>query len=129
VYDDYPILGSIKVKNRIPENLGLPPVRAIWLNKTSDLAINQNSPELPSVTESSVILEYNLPLEMVKDFIDFRQQAANLSVTTNSTRINTLLVSNFTNIHAGTYVVKIKYTIPGLNKKISEKTITLNYTY
>jgi hypothetical protein len=129
VYDDYPIMGTIKAKNRVPETLGLPPVRAIWLNKTSDLAINQNNSEVLGVPETSVVMEYNLPLEMVKDFIDFRQQAANLSVTTSSARINTLLVSNFTNIHAGNYVVKIKYTIPGLTKKTIEKAITLNYTY
>jgi hypothetical protein len=128
VYDGYPILGTIVVKNRTAETLGLPPAKAIWLNRTSDLNINQSSPEIPAA-ETSIILEYNLPVEMVKDFIDFRQQAANMSITTSSDRINTLLVSPFTNIYAGSYVVKLKYNIPGLNKKTTEKAITLNYTY
>jgi hypothetical protein len=127
LYDSYPIEGRIFVRHRVPDLLGIPPVKSVQFSRSSSLVFGELGLFQP-VTEN-VVLNYNYVVEAYRDYVDILNQAANLSLQLNSSRINLLLTSLFPETPQGIYKVKAYYVLPGSNKVVSEKMFNLVFKY
>jgi len=127
IYEGYPLDGDILIKNRTPNDLGVPPVKAVILAQTPDDAeLDQNSPQyVPS--SSSQYYVYDLLNYMYYDFQDIQQQVANryLSETTTYPRKEKILWGQFPMILKGNYKMNVRYTLPNQQKVNSSKQVIL----
>ena len=127
IYDGYPLDGDITIKNRAPENLGVPPVRAVTIIQSPDnLELNQNDPQYQPMPSTQYYF-YDLPNYMSYDFRDIQSQVANryLSKTTTYPRMEKILWSQFPIMLKGDYKVNVRYTLPNQQNINSSKQLTL----
>jgi hypothetical protein len=130
LYQDYPIAGSIQVRNRDVSVLGLPPLKDVYLGQDrTDLQMTTADIPDPQPFYSRSRVEYQMPISLFHDYYDLQNQVANYIVNTSSTspRLNLLLVSPYPLIDYGTYRVKINYRIPGI--KVTTSTLDVNLLY
>lgn len=133
VYQEYPLSGSLRVRNRNVDLLGVPPVRDLYLQQDkNDLRLTEagDVPDALSYFSGSRI-EYQLPLTMFSDYYDLQQQAANYFVYspgTASSKVTSLLVNPYPIIDYGSYKVKLTYRIPGINLSTSSYNAVLVYS-
>ncbi len=131
VYDDYPIAGTLSLKKRTPEVLGVPPFKAVHFDFQNDYVVPQeDASAAAAITYSRApVLVYDLPEEMSMDYLDILVQAANSSLSTDNPRVNYLLTTPFPVLMFDYYKVKLRYVLPGTQKVTSEKEITIDYKY
>ncbi len=129
VYDDYPISNLLTISHRLKEPLGIPPSRAIHYYRQSSLMLTDVSTtkDIPFPTAS--VLVYNLAIEMKRDYDNLLNQAARLSLTGSSPRIDYLIRTPFSSLSSGRYKLKLRYILPGIDKVTSEKEIEVNYGF
>ena len=131
IYQDYPINGAIRLTRRPPDYLNVPPVRSIYLRQIpNDVWLSPEAAMNGSFswpTNRAAVI-YNLPLEIYRDYLDLQASCANLSISKSSSRTDKLLITPYPALPQGTYKVKIKYQLPGINKVTSEKIVTINYS-
>lgn len=128
IYDGYPLDGFITIKNRAPEALGIPPVRAVRIIQSPDnFELDQNNLQYQPAPTTQYYF-YDLPNYMYYDFRDIQQQVANryLTKTTVYPRIEEILWGEFPMILKGDYKVSVRYTLPGQQSINSRKQVTLN---
>ncbi|MEX2235485.1 MAG: hypothetical protein WD824_25210 [Cyclobacteriaceae bacterium] len=129
IYDGYPLLGWMKVGRLNPYELGVPPVRDIYVENTKpDI-------ELQAMREQSLVqpfsyeyIVYNLGQSVAADFRDMQRHAVNY-VADNPTRISprleSLVIKPMPHLRYGAYRVKLNYLIPGINKVSSSYEVEL----
>jgi hypothetical protein len=132
VYDGYPLAGVIRIRNRNTDILGLPPVRDVYIAQDKNGLSISSSGEVPNPLEyfSGSRIEYQLPQSMFGDYYDLQNQVANYVVNNGFTspRFDTFLVSPYPIIEYGTYKIKFKYRIPGINVTTSVYDVVLMYS-
>jgi len=127
IYDGYPLDGDIKIINRDPDILGVPPVRAVSIVQSPDnMELDQNDPKDPAITSSQYYL-YDLSNYMYYDFQDIQQRVANryLSKTTTYPRMEKILWNQFPIMLKGDFKVNVRYTLPGQQNINSSKQVIL----
>jgi hypothetical protein len=128
IYDGYPLNGDLSIENRKPEELGVPPVRAVRLMQNPDnFEMNQSAPQ-NSFTSASYYYWYDLPNYMSYDFSEIQKRVASryLSQISNDPRISKILWGHFPLMLKGSYKVNIRYTLPAKLNINSSKQVVLD---
>jgi hypothetical protein len=132
IYDGYPLMGSIQIRNRNTELLGLPPVKEVYLEQDKGGLSISSSGDVPNPVSfvSGSRIEYMLPQTVFSDYYDIQNQVANYIVRypSGSSRLTSLLVNPYPLIDYGKYKIKFNYKIPGVNVVTSEYNATLIYS-
>jgi hypothetical protein len=124
VYQGFPLMNTMSIRYRNPNELGFPPVRSLYVEQpyyypvlTQDNLSDGFSPV--SIFNS---VRYDVMDPMKLDYLDIQNQVANLAVNNPSaltSRMSSLLVTPFPVIQYGKYRMRIKYVIPRVNKTTS----------
>jgi hypothetical protein len=134
LYENYPLAGSIKIKERQQHPVGLPPIHTmnIAMGKTiqnltdEDIQFNNFDAEIGPAAFHSYLVHY-----AAIDYNDLATQvcAKYWNVPNIDSRLVYLIVTPFQVVRRGDYNFKIEYVLPGLNQVSSSKamTITINY--
>lgn len=117
VYQGYPLNNKLKISNRTPGDLGVPPVRAIYIRQYyTHFTLNQEngfSQSLGWGIDPFAII-YNVADVAERDFIHLRNKAANYYLNRSKPdRILKLLNSDFPVVLEENYKVRVKYVLPG----------------
>lgn len=117
VYDGYPIEKKFHVTNRIPDKLGLPPIRANYIDQENlhlKLSPDQHVFEQNNPAISKVTFVYNLIHFYNADFIDLQTQIVNdlISYDITSPRKNEMICSILPVIQKGHYEIVVRYVLP-----------------
>jgi hypothetical protein len=122
VYAGYPLKGTINIHHRNVQELGLPPVKSVFIEQPGNyhpVLTEDNLAEpfnAPSIFNS---VQYDLMIPMVWDYVDIQRQVANYMVNNPSgmdDRMTTILTTPFPVYTYGKYKVRLKYVIPRINK-------------
>jgi hypothetical protein len=122
VYQGYPLKGTMNIQHRNVQDLGLPPVKSLFIEQPGNyypVLTEDNLTESfnsPSIFNS---VQYDLMVPMVWDYVDIQRQVANYMVNNPSgmdARMTTLLTTPFPVYRYGKYKVRLKYVIPRINK-------------
>ena len=126
-YNNYPLDGDIRITNREPGLLGVPPVKAVYIRQnpgpnamlTEDDIINGSG----NNTVTSAAFIYNLTHYYELDYIDLQRQVANKYVSsgTSNNRLVYLLTTPFPRIRYGYYDVELQYMLPGKDEVVTSK--------
>ena len=119
VYEGYPLLGWMTINRRNTDDLGLPPVKDVYLQDLTTGNSNPGSEPAVSRAFSGEQLVYNLGQSVASDFYDMQRHAVNYAAdypARVTPRLEALVLQPMPHIRRGTYRVKINYFIPGLNK-------------
>jgi hypothetical protein len=119
VYEGYPLLGWMKVGRANPYELGVPPIKDIYIQNARDKKMleKNNVPASPPFTNE--YLAYNLGESVAADFRDLQRHAVNYIADDPSRitpRLERLIMKGLPSIRYGPYGVKVLYTIPGVNR-------------
>ncbi len=128
IYEGYPLGGFITITNRIPNELGLPPTRALRIVQSPDnLEMNVADPG-NSFAPTEQYYWYDLPYYMYYDFLEIQNKVANhyLTNTGVDSRIEKILWGQFPIMLKGVYKVNIQYTLPSRSNINSTKQIILD---
>lgn len=112
LYQDYPVDGNIRIKNRDANILGVPPTKALPIMSSYLSRIESG------LTDELVIKRfpyyYNLPQAYKGDFLDLQNQVINsyLKNTSNSS-FRKFLNAGFPFILPGNYGIRLQYVMPG----------------
>ncbi|HEY9047005.1 MAG TPA: hypothetical protein VIN08_13970, partial [Ohtaekwangia sp.] len=121
VYEGYPLLGYIKT-TRDTSLLGLPAVRAAFLEQLSEAPVLTDDAMAIATTTLSGYMRYDLMHAMITDYRSIQQQVANYVVDKPeriTDRLNKILTQPFPFYRQGKYYVRLNYRIPGINKTTS----------
>jgi hypothetical protein len=118
IYADYPLLGLFTFKNRIPSELGVPPVKNIFFEEYgfSTGVVRQIAYGLYEVADS--------------DLKDLRTQISDYVARIGyypSDRLRQIILGNTPSYDPGDYPVRLKYTIPGVNVETSNTTKNISW--
>lgn len=123
LYDDYPLLGWMKVGRPDAKILGIPPVHDIFMMNGNHTGLEDehdgNSFTLPFSNE---FIAYNLGESVAGDFRDLRRQAVNFVVDYPSLidqRLEDLIIKPLPYIRYGKYNIRLSYHIPGIDERTS----------
>jgi hypothetical protein len=123
VYADYPLLGWMNVGRINPSELGIPPVRDVFMvNGSRTLLSKDNGVKILSPAFSNEYIAYNLGESVAKDFRDLQRQAVNFIVDFPSVihpRLERLVTEPLPYIRYGPYKIQMTYHIPGIEKRTS----------
>ncbi len=130
VYDGYPLRGNLYFTQRVPEELGVPPVKAIEIQvglfASTRLAQDQISVSVSSM--SNYRMRYEVGVVACQDFRNLQSRVANLLSTNPSLaneRFSRLFASRSPWIRYGAYNVSLNYTVPGFNTTSSTVNVQL----
>ncbi|MFN3403212.1 MAG: hypothetical protein ACK40G_03895 [Cytophagaceae bacterium] len=133
IYKHYPYNGKASLEWRNPNELGVPPVKAVRIfQRPSDKILTDaevNSGFVSKISGNASIV-YDLPFYMYRDYLDVQQKCAALVVhsTNQPQNVWDMILKPYPGIIAGKYEVEVKYILPGINKVSSVHKITLvNY--
>lgn len=120
VYQDYPLLGWMRLRNRQPQTLGIPPRKDMYFanvqqQPSSGCQYLMSTP--PSFTYEYVA--YNIGQSVYRDFRDLQQQAVNFVADHPdqlTPRLQSLIIKTAPHIRQGSYRFRLSYIIPGINK-------------
>lgn len=128
LYNKYPLDNAMVIDWRTPDSIGVPPVRAVSIgNKSMDKSQIESDfygvvPDFIAIDYAEIV--YSFPFYSFKDYMDLRNKAAiNYSRTNNKDYIP-LMTNTIPNIKPGTYKLKIKYMLPGINIVTSENEVS-----
>jgi hypothetical protein len=120
VYDGYPMMGRMRISNRNPDVLGLPPVRDIYFaNISQNLQLGVNETAFSPVSFNREYLAYNLGQSVTADYRDILRHAVNYVVDYPSqsvARLTSLILAPMPYVRYGAYRLKLNYVIPGTNQ-------------
>lgn len=120
IYDGYPLLGWMKINRASRYELGIPPVRDIFIeNIKQPNTLQDNVESFRSHSFTNEYLAYNLGESVASDFYDLQKHAVNYVADDPSRitpRLEVLVVKPLPYIRYGSYRLKITYKIPGTNK-------------
>ena len=134
LYENYPLDGSIKIKERQQNPVGLPPTHTIniAMGKTiknlaeQDIQYNSFDADIGPAAFHSYLVHYS-----AIDYNDLATQVCSKywNVPNIDSRLVYLIVTPFQVVRRGDYNFNIEYVLPGLNQVSSSKamTITINY--
>ena len=110
------------------EALGVPPAKAVYIrqaNSNTLLEASQAKANIKAATPQNATLVYGLPLAVYRDYAGFRQQAAARATYGQANGwMNRIITTPMPSIKPGTtYKVKMRYTLPGIQKTTTEKEI------
>lgn len=130
VYSGYPLEGRFKIDWRNTEEIGVPPVRAVYIRQHPHNRLSLTESNLTTQTfafGSLAAFIYNLPHYYESDLSNIQTQVANYYADSGgiSERLQFLLTSTFPRILGGPYKVKVKYVLPGKDQVVSEQIITI----
>jgi hypothetical protein len=123
IYQEYPIDGSIRVKNRDENIFGIPPVKDLPLMTSylSQMEANQTN----GFVTKHFPFYYNLPQAYKSDFTDLQNQVVNSNLqNTSKPSFQKFLKNGFPFISSGNYKIKMQYVMPG-----GEKGTTATFEY
>src|SRR5690606_35962261 len=126
LYEDYPLLGWMRVRRSIPDQLGIPPVRDVSFDDLKTSAGLQQ--QVAAVPFSSERLVFNMGRSVAADFRYLQRQAVNYVVDypiRMTPRLEALIVKPMPFIRFGRYTIRIDYFIPGINKVTSSYDVVL----
>lgn len=119
LYEGYPLAGSIRLTQRDPLALGLPPVRDVYLSDFTQPATFTDQAAFVPPAFSNEYITYNLGASVFGDYRDLQLQAANYYVDNPAqypARLTKLILGMNPRIRQGTYKVKLTYKIPLINR-------------
>ena len=123
IYDGYPLLGWMKVGRTNPYDLGIPPVKDIFIeNSKQNITLQDNGGNFSSLPFTNEYLAYNLGESVAADFRDMQRHAVNYVADYPSRitpRLEALVIQPLPHIRYGSYRIKMTYIIPGINKASS----------
>jgi hypothetical protein len=129
LYDHYPVEGSMTIFQRKPSELGVPPLRAVWMSQknstqkvsTGDIAAGKG---LGNTSPSTFV--YDLSVYAAGDYYDLRQQCAAYMLRNSqvSPVVTRLASSSFPDVMNGTYDIEVQYVLPGTNQVSSTHKIS-----
>jgi hypothetical protein len=110
----------MKVRRDNPYELGIPPVKDIFIQNSKENNLLTSTPEsFTSIPFTDEYIAYNLGESVASDFRDLQRHAVNM-IADDPTRITPRLASLAINplpyLRYGPYRIKISYNIPGVNK-------------
>ena len=114
IYEGYPIDGKITISNRIPAELGVPPLSGLQIIQSPDnFEMNLTDP-MNSFSSFQQYYWYDLSYYMNNDLLEIQYKAANqyLAKGITSPRIEKILWSQFPIMLKGAYKVNVQYTLP-----------------
>lgn len=128
VYDGYPRLPNLTFTNRVPELLGIPPVKSAYIYLTKDFSSIDFSQtgstiQLPSCNAGMIFTGVYV---MYQDYMNLRDKSA---AAYDPNHVNAPIYLHYMNssfqsiILEQQYVIKIRYVIPGENIVTSTKDI------
>lgn len=126
LYEGYPLLGWMRVRRSIPDQLGIPPVRDVIFDGLKASAGLQQ--QVVAAPFSSERLVFNMGRSVAADFRYLQRQAVNYVVdypTQMTPRLEALIVKPMPFIRFGRYTIRIDYVIPGINKVTSSHEMIL----
>jgi hypothetical protein len=130
MYSHYPIDGELTIKRRKETDLGIPPLKAVYVVQTDGSKIVDEA-DIASGTGVGIngyaSLVYDLSYYAWGDYDDLKQQAAARMVGNyKASSVSTNLVNSvYPNMATGSYEIEVKYTLPGTNKITSVSKITI----
>ena len=128
-----PILkNNILLKNRKPELMGVPPLKAVSLfsNETREgyrLEESEVSTGIATRRSGTITAEYYFSFYAYNDYHDLQDQIANQVVSGNNNLINYLKSNSYPGLEPGRYPVILKYILPGTKQSNHETTIYIRY--
>ncbi|HEY8402288.1 MAG TPA: hypothetical protein VIK89_13560, partial [Cytophagaceae bacterium] len=130
IYDSYPINGNITIQERETQEMGVPPVKGIFLGQSDkdrileESDIQAGSASLPSGHATIVYIQ---ALYYYKDYFELKQQCAEQAYyTTSNDRMNKLIEGRFPSISSGKYDLEMNYVLPGINQVTSTYRVVIN---
>jgi hypothetical protein len=112
IYQDYPVQGMIRIKNRKTDEYGVPPAKALPLMTTYLNRIE--SGEFSGLVTKNFPYYYNLPEVYKTDFIDLQSQVVNSYLGNSSNpAYKRFAAGYFPFILPGYYKIKLQYVLPG----------------
>jgi hypothetical protein len=127
IYEGYPYPGVL-IAHRNTGILGIPPIHAIYLSQVhpsqvlSPAEIQNNT---FSGTDRSASIINNMIFEAYQDFYELRQHAAYQAQFSDDAWIQRLITGQFQPVLPGSYSMKVRYVLPGINETTSETRLTL----
>jgi hypothetical protein len=121
MYSHYPIDGELRIKRRAESELGVPPLKAVYVVQTDGNKVVGDA-DIAAGTGIGISgyasLVYNLSFYAWGDYDDLKQQAAARMIGnySSSAVAYDLVNSIYPNMASGTYEIEVKYTLPGTNK-------------
>ncbi|MEO5603908.1 MAG: hypothetical protein ABIR06_23535, partial [Cyclobacteriaceae bacterium] len=120
IYEGYPLLGWMKVGRTNPYDLGIPPIKDIYIQNCKENGnLLKDITSFNSLPFTNEYLSYNLGESVASDFRDIQRHAVNYIAddpTRITPRLETLVIQRLPSIRYGPYQIKLLYTIPGINK-------------
>jgi hypothetical protein len=126
LYANYPV-SNITIDWRNTQLFGVPPLSAIYLRQSpAGLALTTGATAQSGLST----FVYNLPDNIDRDYDNIASKIANAIVNRTLTVLTPgqqqLLTTMFTPVRKGNYRFLVRYVLPGLNLKTSEKEIIIN---
>jgi len=125
VYDGYPLLGWMTVRRQNIHELGIPPVRDIYienLKPNPDITLQENITNSPAIPFTNEYLVYNLGQSVASDFRDIQRHVVNYIADHQpeiTPRLEALVVEPMPHVRYGRYRINLHYIIPGIRKPSS----------
>ncbi len=111
VYRNYPPAG-IRITDRAPDELGVPPVRAIHASSAYLTEVERG--DYSGLATRRFPFVYNLPQVYYNDFMELRSKLTNAFIDTPIlSQYNYIVSKSFPWIRTGTYKVRFQYHLPG----------------
>ena len=134
IYENYPIKGYIKIKNRPVDPVGLPPLHTVRISQSlagnllteADVQTGNFDTHIGAGAFKSYLLHY-----AAIDYVDLSAQVcANYFDSSNlDNKLQKLIVTPFPVVRPGKYSFKAKYVLPGINQITSSKLLTISINY
>jgi ElaB/YqjD/DUF883 family membrane-anchored ribosome-binding protein len=120
IYQNYPVNGNIRLsRNELP--IGVPPIYALPVRTEYLSHIEQG--ETTGFVQQKFPYCYNLPQVYKQDWVDLQSKVINSSMflqNQNYSVYNHFATGTFPFLSAGTYKIKLEYTLPNGDKGTSE---------
>ncbi len=112
IYKNYPPAADIRITDREPDELGVPPVRAIYASSGYLTEVERGN--YSGLASTRFPFVYNLPQVYYNDFMELRSKLTNAFIGTSTfSQYNYIVSKSFPWIRTGTYKVRFQYHLPG----------------
>jgi hypothetical protein len=128
VYAGYPLDGDMVISNRSANVLGVPPVKATYINQTPSLPTLNDMESGSGLTVAKCEYIFDLPKYMYADFLDIQTKVVQryINQSTPPARMLNIMTGIYPRIEAMQVTYKISYILPS-GKKTSTKQVTVKY--
>ena len=134
LYDSYSSFGNgIDIKWRKPEELGLKPLKGVsLLNDLGNYKLQESNvtSRTAPAKSGSILIGYYLSFYSYWDYDELKSKAARLylsNISSASSSIKNLIVTNYTDLIPGYYPVEITYLLPGTTQPSYRRTVQIKF--